>query len=159
MRKKPSKPQSDTIESPSKLQSYASQLALKAQSYTSELARAFDASLAVYLLESAVIVIAAVGLSLFDLGWTVDLVVLFLFLLDVGVPPEKSERVKVMWRRALQGFSILVVSYLVADTLGEAGSGLLVFFLALYLNEPYGNWLEKRVKRLDKWLTKKGLPK
>jgi len=159
LRKKPSRPNSDTSESQYKLQSYASQLALKAQSYSSQLARAFDASLGVYLLESAVIIIAAVGLSLFQLGWTVDLVVLFLFLLDVGVPPEKTERVKVMWRRALQGFSILVVGYLLGDTPGLAGSGLLVFFLALYLNDPYGNWLEKRVKRLDRWLTKKGLPR
>jgi len=36
------------------------------------------------------------------------------------------------------------------------GSGMLLRVLGLYLFEAFGNWLDKMLKRFDKWLGKHG---
>ena len=114
-------------------------------------------SFVAYILESAAFAIASWAASFFKLAGFVDLAVLILFLRDIEDLPEKAPRLWTSIKRIVQGGVVFGLSYLLGDTLGMLGSGLLVLFLGLYLFESFADWLETLVKRFDKWLSKMGL--
>lgn len=103
------------------------------------------------------IALASWILSFWKLSGFVDLAVLLLFVRDIEGLPEKAPRVKVIGKRIVQGLVILGLSALFHDTLGTLGSGLLVLILGLFLIQAFFDWLERMIKRLDRWLTKMGL--
>jgi hypothetical protein len=102
-------------------------------------------------------VVASYALLFVRLSGFVDLVVALLFLRDIEDLPEKALRLRAMIKRIVQGVVIFGLSYLFNDTFGMIASGLLVFFLGLYLFEAFGKWLDKMLKRLNRWLSKIGL--
>jgi len=87
----------------------------------------------------------------------VDLAVVLLFARDIRDLPEKAPKTKVAVNSIVQSLVVFGISYVFNDAFGEIASGLLVLFLALFLIERGADWLDKKLKKLDKWLTKKGL--
>ena len=109
------------------------------------------------MLQSGVFAFASWVSSFFKLSGFVDLAVLILFLRDIEDLPEKAPRVWTSIKRIVQGGVVFGLSYLLGDTFGLIGSGLLVLFLGLYLFESFADWLETLVNRFHKWLSKIGL--
>lgn len=129
----------------------------KKEPFDKQLGRTALQTASVYLLWTVVLAIASFALSFVKLAGLVDLVVLFLFLRDIEDIPERAPRIRAMLRRMVQGGVIFGLSYLLHDTFGLLGSGLLLLILGFYLLDAFGNWLDKMLRRLDKWLSKMGL--
>jgi Na+-transporting NADH:ubiquinone oxidoreductase subunit NqrB len=129
----------------------------KKEPFKDQVAQTAVQTLVVYLLWTAIFAVASFALSFVKLAGLVDLVILFFFLRDIEDLPEKAPRLSPMIKRMVQGGVNFGISYLFGDPFGMLGSGLLLLFLGLYLFQAFGNWLDKMLKRFDKWLSKMGL--
>lgn len=129
----------------------------KPEPYKNQLAKSAIQSLLVYAPQSAALAIASLIFSFFKLAGLVDIAVLLLLVRDIEDIPEKAQRTRLLVKRIVQGLVIFGVSYLFNDTFGMLGSGILLLVLGRFLFEQFGNWLEKTIKKLDRWFRKKGL--
>lgn len=132
----------------------------KKEPYKDELAKTARQSLvtlATYLIQAGIFALASFALSFYKLSGLVDLAVVLLFVRDIINLPEKAPKTKVALNRMVQALVIFGISIAFNDTLGAIASGLLAFFLGLLLFERFGEWLDRKLKQLDRWLSKKGL--
>ena len=129
----------------------------KKEAYKDELAKTALQSLVRYLFWAGIFALASFALSFVKLSALVDLVVILLFARDVINLPEKAPPNKVAGKRIVQGLVVFGVSVVFHDTLGAVVSGLTAFILGILLFEKFGYWLERKLKQLDRWLSKKGL--
>lgn len=125
--------------------------------YKNELAKTALLSLVVYLIQGGIFALASFVLSFYKLSSLVDLAVVLLFARDIINLPEKAPKTKVAVKRMVQALVIFGISIAFNDTLGAIASGLLAFFLGLLLFERFRYWLDRKLKQLDRWLSKKGL--
>lgn len=126
----------------------------KKEPYKDELAKTALQSLVIYLLQAGIFALASFALSFYKLSGFVDLAVIFLFARDITNLPEKAPKTRVAVKRMVQGLVIFGISIVFHDTFGAIASGLLALFLGGLLFERFGYWLERKLKKLDKWFDK-----